>query len=105
MKYFAQYDSEGTLLVVGTNIGGTEITKEEYEKLVAIIKEKNVLEDKLCKGEITISDVPAEWQEEIARRVDDRIASKEQSADSDEATIDDYINALTKVGVINNDEN
>ena len=36
-KYYALYDTEGTLITVGTVVGGDplkgEITKEEYERL------------------------------------------------------------------------
>ena len=45
--------------------------------------------DKLYSGEITIDAVPVDWQEEIQRRVDERIAtegtSEEQDISADEA--------------------
>ena len=44
--------------------------------------------DKLYSGEITISKVPTDWQEEIQRRVDERIAAEgeaEDEIDPDEA--------------------
>lgn len=36
---------------------------------------------KLHSGEITIDDVPTEWQEEIQRRVDERIAAEGEAAE------------------------
>lgn len=73
MRYYAQYNESNVLLAIGTGPGGVEITKEEYDILLAEIREKAALVDKLYAGEITIDAVPAEWQEEIQRRVDERI--------------------------------
>ena len=83
MKYFAQYDDSGKLIAIGTGQGGTEITEEEYNELLAMIMEKAALVDKLYNGEITIDDVPADWQEEIRRRVDDRIAAEGSAEEQD----------------------
>lgn len=60
---------------------GTEITADEYEALLAEAKKKTAYVNKLVKGEITIDDVPAEWQEEIQRRVDERIAVAQEEPD------------------------
>lgn len=73
MRYYAQYNESNKLIAIGTGAGGTEITKEEYETLLAEIRQKATLVDKLYNNEITISDVPTEWQEEIQRRVNERI--------------------------------
>ena len=62
---------------------GVEITEAEYNTLLAEIREKAALVDKLYSGEITIDDVPAEWQEEIQRRVDERIAAEGEAAEQD----------------------
>ena len=105
MRFYAQYDSSNTLFAIGTGPGGTEITKEEYDTLLAMIREKATLVDRLYAGEITIDDVPTEWQDEIQRRVDERIALEAEWADTEEATMEDYIAALTEVGVITDDEN
>lgn len=83
MKYYAQYADNGTLLAIGTGIGGTEITEAEYNALLAEIREKAALVDKLYSGEITIADVPTDWQEEIQRRVDERIAAEGTAAEQD----------------------
>lgn len=72
MRYFAKYNGN-TLIAIGTGPGGTEITEAEYNVLLAEISEKASLVDQLYNGEITLSDVPTEWQEEIQRRVDERI--------------------------------
>ena len=89
MRYCAQYDDNGKLIAIGTGPGGTEITEAEYNELLAMIREKAELVDKLYNGEITIDDVPAEWQEEIQRRVDERVAAEgileEQELSAEEA--------------------
>ena len=89
MRYYAQYDDYGKLIAIGTGPGGTEITEAEYNELLAMIREKAELVDKLYNGEITIDDVPAEWKEEIQRRVDERIAMQgtleEQELSAEEA--------------------
>ena len=83
MRYYAQYNDSGKLLAIGTGSGGTEITEAEYNALLSEIREKADLVDKLYGGEITIADVPAEWQEEIQRRVDERIAAEGSAEEQD----------------------
>lgn len=83
MRYYAQYNDSGALLAIGTGAGGVEITESEYNALLSEIREKAALVDKLYSGEITIADVPTEWQEEIQRRVDDRIAAEGAAAEQD----------------------
>ena len=83
MRFFAQYNSDGAILAIGTGAGGTEITEAEYNALLSEIREKAALVDKLYSGEITIADVPTEWQEEIQRRVDERIAAEGAAAEQD----------------------
>ena len=83
MRYYAQYTETGALLAIGTGAGGTEITEAEYNTLLAEIREKAALVDKLYSGEITIVDVPADWQEELQRRVDERIAAEGTAAEQD----------------------
>lgn len=80
MRYYAQFNDSGKLLAVGIGPGGTEITKAEYNALLAEIREKAALVDQLYSGEITIDDVPTGWQEEIQRRVDERIAAEGEAA-------------------------
>ena len=82
MKYFAQYEN-GILTAIGTGNGGTEITESEYNALFAEIREKAALVDKLYSGEITIDEVPADWREEIQRRVEERIAAEEAAEEQD----------------------
>ena len=83
MRYYAQYNYTGKLLAIGTGHGGTEITEAEYNALLAEIREKAALVDKLYSGEITIDEVPADWQEEIQRRVDERIAAEGSAEEQD----------------------
>ena len=74
MKYFAQYEN-AILTAIGTGHGDVEITEAEYNALLAEIREKSALVDKLYSGEITIDEVPSDWQEEIKRRVNERITA------------------------------
>lgn len=89
MRYYAQYNNSGKLIAIGTGNGGTEITETEYNALLAEIREKATLVDKLYSGEITIDAVPVDWQDEIQRRVDERIAAdgsaEEQDISAEEA--------------------
>ena len=83
MRYYAQYNENNTLIAIGTGLGGTEITEAEYNALLAEIHEKAALVDKLYSGEIAIDAVPAPWQEEIQRRVDERIAAEGSAEEQD----------------------
>lgn len=89
VRYYAQYNESNTLIAIGTGPGGVEITEEEYNRLLTEIRGKAALVDKLYSGEITIADVPADWRQEIQRRVDDRIAAdgaaEEQDIPAEEA--------------------
>jgi hypothetical protein len=76
MRYYAQYNEDNKLIAIGTGPGGTEITETEYNDLLIMIREKAALVDKLYSGEITIDEVSGDWQEEIQRRVDERIAQQ-----------------------------
>ena len=82
MRYFALYDNR-CLIAIGTGSGGTEITEAEYNALLSEIREKSALVDKLYGGEITIADVPTDWQEEIHRRVDERRAAEDEAAEQE----------------------
>lgn len=92
MRYYAQY-SNNKLSSIGTGPGGTEITESEYNTLLSEIREKAALVDKLYSGEISIDDVPAAWQEEIQRRVDERIAAEGEAAEQ-------YISAEEALDII-----
>lgn len=81
MRYYAQYNEDSRLIAIGTGYGGTEITEAEYNTMLAEIREKADLVDKLYANEITIADVKAEWQEEIQRRVNERIAAEGETAE------------------------
>ena len=92
MRFFAQYNS-GKLIAVGTGNGGEEITEAEYNTLLSEIREKAALVNQLYSGEITIDDVPTDWQEEIQRRVDERIAA-EGSAEEQDISAEEALNIL-----------
>lgn len=81
MRHFAQYNDSGKLLAIGTGAGGVEITESEYNALLAKIREKAALVNKLYSGEITLDEVPADWQEEIQRRVNERITAEGEAAE------------------------
>lgn len=80
-RYYAQYNNSGKLIAIGTGNGGTEITEAEYNALLAEIREKAALVNQLYSGEITIDDVPTDWQEEIQRRVNERITAEGEAAE------------------------
>lgn len=96
MKYFAQYNDSGTLIAIGTGIGGTEITEAEYNLLLSEIREKASLVNQLYNGEITISDVPEYWREEILRRVDERIAA-EGAAEEQDIPFEEFYSMIEEV--------
>ena len=93
MRYYAQYDESGKLIAIGTGFGGAEITEAEYNRLLTGIREKASLTEQLYNGEITIADVPAEWQEEIQRRVDERIAA-DSEADEQELSAEEALDII-----------
>ena len=88
MKYY-KIENDNNIVAIGTGLGGTEITEAEYNALLSEIHEKAAFVNKLYSGEITIDDVPTDWQEEIQRRVDERIAAdgiaEEQDISAEEA--------------------
>ena len=92
MKYFAQYENS-ILTAIGTGNGGVEITEAEYNALLSEIHEKASLVNRLYNGEITIDDVPTEWQEEIQRRVNERIAA-EGAAEEQDLSAEEALNII-----------
>lgn len=101
--YYAKHDGNGKLTSIGTlpdgveiteeEFGGVEITEAEYNRLLTEIREKVALVNQLYAGEITIVDVPTEWQEEIQRRVDERI-EQEAAADQQEISDEEALNII-----------
>lgn len=96
MKYFAQYEN-AILTAIGTGHGDVEITEAEYNALLSEAREKAALVDKLYNGEITLDDVPAEWRDEIQRRVTER--QEAEQAEPEETELEDAIAALNLLGV------
>lgn len=68
MRYYKMTDAEGKLTVIGTGVGGTEISSEEYTVLAGEIAEKAKLVAALIAGEIAEADIREDWREEIVRR-------------------------------------
>ena len=93
MARYAKYSKNCELLAIGENIGGTEITEAEYNALLAEICEKADFVNKLYSGETTIDAVPVDWQEEIQRRVNERIAA-ESTAEEQDISADEALNIL-----------
>ena len=93
MRYYAQYSEDSKLIAIGTGLGGTEITESEYNALLSEIREKADLVGKLYSGEITIDAVPVDWQDEIQRRVDERIAA-EGSAEEQDISAEEALDIL-----------
>lgn len=97
MRYYAQYNENNTLIAIGTGPGGTEITEAEYNTLLAEIRAKAQLVDDVYNGVKTLDDVPAEWRDEIQRRVTER--QEAEQAEPEETELEDAIAALNLLGV------
>ena len=97
MRYYAQYNNSGKLIAIGTGNGGTEITEAEYNTLLAEIRAKAQLVDDVYNGVKTLDDVPAEWRDEIQRRVTER--QEAEQAEPEETELEDAIAALKLLGV------
>ena len=98
MRYYAQYNDSGKLIAIGTGFGGTEISEAEYNALLAEIRAKAQLVDDVYNGVKSLDDVPAEWQDEIQRRVTER-QEAEAEAEPEQSEMDDMAAALTLLGV------
>ena len=96
VRYYAQYSDDKKILSIGTGPGGTEITEAEYNTLLSEIREKAALVNRLYSGEITIEDVPTEWQDEIQRRVSERIAAEGAAAEQD-ISGDEFLSMIEEV--------
>lgn len=53
-------------------VNDAEVSEAEYNAALLEIREKCALERDVLTGAKTIEDVPADWQEEIAARVEQR---------------------------------
>ena len=98
MRYYAQYNDSSKLIAIGTGLGGVEITEAEYNTLLAEIRAKAQLVDDVYNGVKTLDDVPAEWRDEIQRRVTER-QEAEAEAEPEQSEMDDMVAALTLLGV------
>lgn len=96
MRYYAKHSDNGKLIAIGTGFSGIEITEAEYNALLAEIREKAALVDRLYSGEITAEDVPAEWREEIERHVSERVEA-EGEAEEQPISGDELLTMLEEV--------
>ena len=99
-KYYVIRAGENIALGCGDSLGGEEVTEQEYNNLLTEVRAKTAYVSKLDTGEITIEDVPAEWQAEVRHRVEARIAAEAEAEENAEATIEDYQRALAELGVV-----
>lgn len=85
MKYYVIYDENGKASTVGCgdSLGGTEITEQEHNVLSAQMRAKTAYVNMVYSGEISLADVPAEWQEEIQQRVNARINAVVQAREQE----------------------
>ena len=97
MKYY-KIENGNNIVAIGTGYGGTEITEAEYNALLSEIREKAALVDDVYNGVKTLDDVPAEWRDEIQRRVTER-QEAEAEPDPEQSEMDDMAAALTLLGV------
>lgn len=93
MRYYKITDDAGQLVCIGEGLAGDEITEEEYNILLADLKQKRMLTDKLYWGEITIADVPDELKEQIQSRVDELIA-RQGPADAQEISDEEAMSII-----------
>lgn len=70
MRYYKMTDADGNLTAIGTGVGGTEITAEEYDALAEEISQKAALVAALAAGDISAADLREEWRAEIVRRAE-----------------------------------
>lgn len=91
--YFANYDADGKLISIGTGMGQTEITEQEYNALHAQIMTKIACIEQLYGGEITEDDVPQELRDEVVSTVESRLQAE---ADADMSP-EDIMSALEAI--------
>lgn len=64
MRYFVQYGKKNHIIAIGTGAGGTEITKVEYDEIMAIIQNRPAAEGKGYRLKIDLTweayDLPPE---------------------------------------------
>lgn len=92
MRHYKLIEND-RLIAIGTGYGGVEITEAEYNRLLTEIRTKADLVEQLYNGDITIEAVPADWQEEIQHRVDERIAA-EGEADEQELSAEEALDIV-----------
>jgi hypothetical protein len=97
VRYFVKYNDDGTLLAIGTGLGGVEITEAEYGEMLEVIREKAALVECVLAGTISYEDIPADWRNEIKLRAAERL---EQVADS-EISADEALDII--IGGVEND--
>ena len=85
MKYFKSTDAD-YIVLVGTDIGGEEISQEEYEHILSVIQNRPIAEDGFTyklRNDLTweLCEIPPIPEEDM------------------EATEEDYLSALAELGV------
>lgn len=95
MRYYAKYDDNRKLAIIGIGHGGEEITEDEYNRLMVEMQTKVHLTQQLYTGDITAEDIPEEWREEIQTTVDEMKAADEEAANQPQhISADEALNIL-----------
>lgn len=71
--------------------GEKEVSKAEYDALKAVIYEKKRWVADVFSGAAVLDDVPAEWRDEIAARVEQR---REEAAQPEEISMDEALEII-----------
>lgn len=90
-RYYKNIEN-GYLIAIGTGPGGEEITKEEYDEILGVIRSRPQAEN----GYIYRLKADLSWTLEEAPAIPE---------EDTEATEDDYIAALEELGVTVDEEN
>ena len=82
MRYFVQYGKKNHIIAIGTGYGGTEITEDEYNKIMTIIQNRPTAEGKGYRLKTDLT-----WEEYDLPPVP-------EPSDDDEISTDEALNIL-----------
>lgn len=82
MRYYVRYDESGHLVIIGTGLGGTEITESKYNEILTIIRNRPRADGKgyRLKADLT-------WEEYD-------LPPESEPSDEDEITDDEALSIL-----------
>ena len=98
MRFYKEFDENGKLIAVGEGdaLNGVDITKEEYEELLAQIEQAGVYAEMIYRGESTMDEVPEEWRETVQENVNWFVAEL-GPYDPDEISDEEAMDIITGV--------